>query len=402
MNKLTRLLVFAFRLMAGLLTGRLVRDYYGENHIALTVKKLPSGLTCLLAEGLVAQPSTAAGSMLAHRGYNIYELKPSEDRFNRIARVPCPIGKAWLGHFQATRDLLRKSDMMDLLPLQSGAILAFAAGRVYRLDESRRHFEEVFRLRFWGPGVGRGVLSMGAVQLSSSNILFGEYFANPDRKEVNIYASDDDGRTWEIRHRIPPGQIRHVHGLCQDPYTGALWLTTGDTDEESFIAVSHDDGKTFERIGGGDQGWRTCKLLFTDNYIYWAADTAVKWQYRNIYRWSKQTGELEKIKSLDGAVECAAKMANGVMVVASTRGGWESEWDDVSSLWVSKDGTEWKRMKLTPWLNQAKPRFAVPQISDDTDTSRIGMTCLNMADYDGQLLVIDQDDLLDWFNREQE
>lgn len=67
---------------------------------------------------------------------------------------------------------------------------------------------------------------------------------------------------------------RHMHVLTEDPYTGDIYLGTGDSDKASGIYKSSDKGKTFSYIGGGNQSWRTLQFFFTDSCIYWDNDCA--------------------------------------------------------------------------------------------------------------------------------
>ena len=66
---------------------------------------------------------------------------------------------------------------------------------------------------------------------------------------------------------------RHIHVLSIDKKTGWLWVATGDSDRESGIFVSKDNGKTFEVFTAGSQEYRTLMLLFTEDYLYWNMDT---------------------------------------------------------------------------------------------------------------------------------
>lgn len=66
---------------------------------------------------------------------------------------------------------------------------------------------------------------------------------------------------------------RHVHVVSVDPYTGTLWVSTGDSDIHSKIIYSTDSGNSFEILGMGSQEWRTLSIWYTEDYIYWNMDT---------------------------------------------------------------------------------------------------------------------------------
>lgn len=67
--------------------------------------------------------------------------------------------------------------------------------------------------------------------------------------------------------------LRHVHSVRVDPFTGDLWVATGDIDEHSRIYVSTDGGDSFSLLGMGSQEWRTLAIWFTPAYVYWSMDT---------------------------------------------------------------------------------------------------------------------------------
>jgi len=66
---------------------------------------------------------------------------------------------------------------------------------------------------------------------------------------------------------------RHIHIVTVDPYTGHLWVGTGDEDIHSKILFSTDYGESFQILGMGSQEWRTLSIWFTKNYIYWNMDS---------------------------------------------------------------------------------------------------------------------------------
>lgn len=78
-----------------------------------------------------------------------------------------------------------------------------------------------------------------------------------------------------------------------------------------------------------------------------------------------------------------------------------TEWDESPSLWVSPDAVQWKRMKLSRWLGEARHVFGVPQIAQGEGAPQLVITCLNMEKYDGGLLIIQEQQLRRWFEQAQ-
>lgn len=108
-------------------------------------------------------------------------------------------------------------------------------------------------------------------------LYLGEYPLGDDTARVR--ESTDDGSTWSTARSLP--DVRHVHSIQVDPYTGQLWLTTGDAGAECRIGRLV-DGR-FERVGGGDQRWRAVELVFTPDAVLWGMDSVYE-QTNPIFR----------------------------------------------------------------------------------------------------------------------
>jgi hypothetical protein len=234
----------------------------------------------------------------------------------------------------ALRTRLRLDDFAVVRWLNSGAVLARIGGWLFRAENVSKTFRPVHKLRRFGPRTGRGVRHHGIVETRNGRIIYGEYFRNSVREPVRLYASDDDGQSWYVLHEFPAGDIRHVHGLAEDPYTGHLFLMTGDLDFESRIAETSDGGKSFRTIGTGSQSWRTCDLLFTREAVLWSVDSG-HLGYPGIWRWDRASEKAECIAELDGASEFGTLIEDDLSLFTVCRNGFECEWDEHPSLWVS-------------------------------------------------------------------
>ena len=110
-----------------------------------------------------------------------------------------------------------------------------------------------------------GVLSPG-IESVDGTVYVGEYPLSPDQPPA-VRVSEDDGETWK---RIAIPGVRHVHCVKADPYSGDIWVTTGDADDECWIGRLQDG--SFEPVGGGSQRWRAVELAFTPSAILWGMD----------------------------------------------------------------------------------------------------------------------------------
>jgi len=100
-------------------------------------------------------------------------------------------------------------------------------------------------------------------------------------KIFTFYSKDQ----WAVDKSLFPS-CRHIHTIVNDPYTGHLWIGTGDYNQHSHIFYSDDNGTTWNHVGMGSQEWRVLSIWFTDKYVYWSMDTYVPPQ--KIYRVSRE------------------------------------------------------------------------------------------------------------------
>jgi hypothetical protein len=105
-----------------------------------------------------------------------------------------------------------------------------------------------------------------AVCHDGDEILLGEYPL--DDTVPRVRRSTDGGRSWQTVVTLP--EVRHVHAVQRDPYSGDLWVTTGDEDHECLIGRLRDDA--FVPVGGGSQRWRAVELAFTPDAVLWGTD----------------------------------------------------------------------------------------------------------------------------------
>lgn len=89
-------------------------------------------------------------------------------------------------------------------------------------------------------------------------------------KVLTFYSKDQ----WAANKSLFPA-CRHIHTVVSDPYTGHLWIGTGDYNQHSHIFYSEDNGSTWKHVGMGSQEWRVLSIWFTPKYVYWSMDTHV-------------------------------------------------------------------------------------------------------------------------------
>jgi hypothetical protein len=360
-------------------------------HIPLRPVELEGGLSALGAPGLVARRVEPDGTIWATRGFALYRRPPDADDFNFEARLPCPWNAAALLRSDLVRSYLRTYDVGHPFWLASGSLLVSAGGWLWRRARDERRFRQVFRLRFWGRGVGRGILHNGLVQLRSGRILFGEYFRNDRRVPVRLYASDDDGQSWRVAHELPAGRVRHLHAVVEDPYSDEVWLCTGDHDQESFLARSSDGGQHFEVVGGGSQAWRACCVLFTREHVYWGADTSKYVEHRNIYRLRRSEVTPEPLQAVDGAVEFGVRLGGDLLAFSTSRTGYEDPADRSPRLWIGRGSGPWHSFLLGRWSEALPGAAGKAYLCAADQGEHLALSLMNLQPHDGMLLVTSRD-----------
>jgi hypothetical protein len=89
-------------------------------------------------------------------------------------------------------------------------------------------------------------------------------------KVLTFFSKDQ----WAVDKSLFPS-CRHIHTVVNDPYTGHIWIGTGDYNQHSHIFYTDDNGITWKHVGMGSQEWRVLSIWFTEKYVYWSMDTHV-------------------------------------------------------------------------------------------------------------------------------
>jgi len=371
----------------------LILDYCGPERILLQPEN-KFGMVCLRAKDLIVQEYDSKGNLWATRGQLVYYLKKGEDKFIKITRVPSGFSFFWLNSFTIIRRLTLRSECIEITVIEDGQICAFSSGRMWNSPGIGKKFHETLKLPHYGMGVGRGIMSTGLIQINDREFLFGEYFSNQERTNVKIYKFINSDMTWKTTFEFQPGQIRHIHALQSDPYTGKLWICTGDEDSEAMIGWSDDDFKTIVPIGQGSQKWRACQLVFTENDVYWGTDTGAI-DLAGLYRWDKENLELKQLQSIPGAIFFGTRLANGTIVMSTDREGFPNEKDDKTRLFIINKDNKIKTIDCGTW-NYKKPgfrfNFAKLRIQRIQGSHTLAISCLNQKEIpDGDLLIYSEE-----------
>lgn len=198
----------------------------------------------------------------------------------------------------------------------------------------------------------RGTRPLHFAVVPSGRIYWGEYFDNSRREEVHLYASIDQGRTWEIAYTFSAGSIRHVHNMVYDRWGDCLWILTGDEGEECKVLRASCDLRSMEVVLAGSQQARTVALIPTRNGLYFSTDTPCE---QNHVYWLDRAGNLEEVGALASSsiFGCKVSSVAGEVIFFSSmvEPSAVNSGRDVD-LVGSTDGTNWQvvaRWKKDRW-----------------------------------------------------
>ncbi len=131
------------------------------------------------------------------------------------------------------------------------------------------------------------ILQQGWDYDNMGNVYLGEYTYNDYQSyQIRIFKTSNLGENWQDVYAFPSttiggydGGIRHIHACQIDPYTGDVWIATGDDNSQSRIyyhknkLLPDSTGKVnLNLIGIGSQEYRVVSFAFSKKFIYWFMD----------------------------------------------------------------------------------------------------------------------------------
>jgi len=226
-----------------------------------------------------------------------------------------------------------RSGVRSYLHLHADQFMAFANGMIY-LGQDGGKTIPIGHVRY-----GSGPLACGSCITSAGMCYYGDYWGNSERREVNIYSWRQGQETWQPVYTFSPGRIRHVHGILCDPYDHKIWVTTGDSNQESGIWVTDDQFQTLAQVAGGGQQIRAVQLLFTQRHVYFGSDTPL--ETNHIYRLDKHTGKIEMLQAVASSVFWGCKVGDALFFSTAVEPSQVNTCRD-ACIWGSKDGEHWQ------------------------------------------------------------
>ncbi|MEO0423452.1 MAG: hypothetical protein AAF184_14025 [Pseudomonadota bacterium] len=271
--------------------------------------------------------------MWASRGYSLYRSDDDGDSFEMVARFNPGLPYAAAASFRLSTRLLR-AGFHSLRVLDSGEAVAVVKNGIVHLEPGARDF--VLRCGFRN---GSRPLSLCATP--GGHLFFGEYWGNPDRREVHIYGSSDGGRSWEVVHTFPSATIRHVHGVHYDPFRQGCWVLTGDSDSESRIYFADPELAQLELVASGSQQCRAVTVIPRHDGLVVPMDSE---DSQNYIQWlDPASGRLEPLAAVPGTVFYSASAGDSVLLSTVVEPS-EVNHSREATIWASADGQSWSQI----------------------------------------------------------
>lgn len=263
------------------------------------------------------------------KGYKIYRYNIKTKQLSFFSKIRDNKNEL-LSNFSLLRRLFR-AEITHLYHFQDDIWMCIAKNALFKYDKGSGFFEKCCDIE-------KGVRPMNLCQATNGTIYYGDYCYNPDRKKMRIYQSIDNGDTWTVAYTFEEGEINHIHGIFNDPYTGRLWVATGDDDQACIFGYTEDGFQTLIKKFKGSQQNRVCVPLFTEDEIIFATDSQYEQNY--IKSINRKTGEIKNLQTIQGSGIYAVKCGNKMMVSTTVEPS-EVNKDKYSHLWFSKDGHHW-------------------------------------------------------------
>lgn len=275
------------------------------------------------------------------KGYSLYKYDPISEKIQFFSRLDDKIN-SFASRFRLTRRFLRAE--ITKLYHYGDAWFCIARKGIFKYNSESGNFELCHIIE-------RGSRPLNLCRDKDGTIYYGEYFSNPGRTPVGIFASKDLGNTWHKVYVFEDKEINHIHGLFLDKFTDRLWVFTGDDDQACIAGYTTDGFQTFVHEFEGKQEYRVCVPLFRQNSIIYPTDS--QYVLNTIRQIDRQTKQIKDLATIQGSGIYATD-AGKFLLVSTTVEPSKINTDRSSHLWYSRNGEQWHELLSFPkdWLNR--------------------------------------------------
>ena len=229
---------------------------------------------------------------------------------------------------------LGRLDVREMVYGPDGYYLAVVEKQIFKWSEGRNIARRVFQ-------VNDGGHPKGLLATPQGHLFVGEYWGNPNRRPLRVWASMDQGENWETVYTLPAGRAKHLHNLVWDEHRQGIWVLTGDADHESALLFTDDGFRTVSEVARGSQMYRACQVFCRPEGLYYATDTerAENW----FLFLDPGAGQLHRLQPLPGSCFYAATMAGRHFLSTSVEPSQVNR-HNWAALWSSPDLQAWHKV----------------------------------------------------------
>jgi hypothetical protein len=242
-------------------------------------------------------------NILIARGFRILQSDDQGKTWRLRWTIPIQNWKSIFVHVRLTARLLRQGIRTFCL-LSDGTGVAITKAGIFRGEPESQTMNFVML-----PTDGTPINILVDKQ---DRVLFGDYGF---RGVKSIYVSFDRAKTFEMIRQFKPDEIRHIHGIQEDPFDGGYWVFTGDYQHQAGIARLSPDLKYFDWIYRNNQNVRGVRAIIERDCLYYGTDSDVENNY--IVRFDKSSCKPELICPIPGASLSATRFAKMRLISTS-------------------------------------------------------------------------------------
>jgi hypothetical protein len=281
--------------------------------------------------------------LYASRGYELLRARitdPLNISWQPVARFRARWRRRLSVQNNLTARLFR--DGFHALTVLPSGLVAAVPRAIITLHENEQEFHVTHTIT-------RGTRPLHITGVPDGAVFWGEYFDNPAREEVHVYASTDRGQNWNVAYTFPAKAIRHVHNIVHDPWGNCVWILTGDYGDECRILHATCDLKHVETVLKGNQQARAVAAVATENGLYFSSDTPLEQNY--IYLLDR-AGALSRLAPISSSSIYGCLVANRVFYSTMVEPS-EVNLDRSVRIYGASQGDSW--LPLLEWRKDRWP-----------------------------------------------
>lgn len=281
--------------------------------------------------------------LYASRGYTVFKFRPERDLQNYV-----PVGefRPALWRMLTSRSRLASRLVRDgfhaLAIHPRGNVVGAVPGAIVTLAAGEKNFQPTHK-------IARGTRPLHIALTPAGRMLWGEYFDNPRREEVQVYASDDGGLHWDVAYTFPCRSVRHVHNIVYDEWQGCIWILTGDYGCECRILRASTDLRTIEEVVSGNQQARAVAAIPSRQGLYFASDTPLEQNHVHLL---DRHGRIHRVSDLPSSCIYGCRSGEGMFFSTMVEPSAVNPSRAVK-LFGSVDGNAWS--ELAAWQKDSLP-----------------------------------------------